>query len=131
MRVGRVVNKYKVAKHIKLKITPARLNFEIDEEKVKKESELDGIYVIRTSLTKEKVDTKEVIRNYKGLSDVEQGFRSIKSVDLELRPIYHHMEQRVRGHIFLCMLGHVDMTNQKLHALDIKTKLASLRTAIC
>ncbi len=75
VRVGRVVNKYKVAKHIKLKITPARLNFEIDEEKVKKESELDGIYVIRTSLTKEKVDTKEVIRNYKGLSDVEQGFR--------------------------------------------------------
>ncbi len=114
VRVGRVVNKYKVAKHIKLKITPARLNFEIDEEKVKKESELDGIYVIRTSLTKEKVDTKEVIRNYKGLSDVEQGFRSIKSVDLELRPIYHHMEQRVRGHIFLCMLAY----NVKWHMME-------------
>ncbi len=104
VRVGRVINKYKMAKHFKLEITEKKLFFEIDEEKVNEEAALDGIYVIRTSL--EKLDAADAVRHYKSLSQVERAFRSIKTMDLEVRPINHHLEKRVRVHLFLCMLAY-------------------------
>ena len=104
VRVGRVVNKYKVAKHFELKISKGRFSYRFLEEKVAAEAALDGLYVIRTSLSKERMDEADVIRSYKQLSNVEQAFRSFKGIDLKVRPIYHHLEDRVRAHIFLCML---------------------------
>jgi len=102
IRVGRVINKYKMAKHFKLEIAERKISFEIDEEKVNEEASLDGIYVIRTSL--KKLSGADAVRHYKSLSQVERAFRSIKTMDLEVRPINHHLEKRVRTHLFLCML---------------------------
>ena len=104
VRVGRVINKYKMAKHFKLEITKDKFSFEIDEEKVNEEAALDGIYVIRTSL--EKLSAADAVRHYKSLSQVERAFRSIKTMDLAVRPINHHLEKRVRTHLFLCMLAY-------------------------
>lgn len=105
VRVGRAINQYKMAKHFKLEIADARLSFEIDEEKVSAEAALDGIYVIRTSLT-DGLSAEDAVRHYKALSQVERAFRSIKTMDLEVRPIHHYEEQRVRAHLFLCMLAY-------------------------
>ena len=104
VRVGRVINKYKMAKHFKLEITKEKFSFEINEEKVNEEAALDGIYVIRTSL--EKLAAADAVRHYKSLSQVERAFRSIKTMDLEVRPINHYLEKRVRTHLFLCMLAY-------------------------
>ncbi|MEA3381931.1 MAG: transposase, partial [Pseudomonadota bacterium] len=104
--VGKVINKYKVAKHFKLDIKDNDFNFEIDEDSVQKEAALDGIYVVRTSLPDSRMDTSETVRSYKRLSNVERAFRSIKTVDLMVRPIHHRLEDRVRAHIFLCMLAY-------------------------
>jgi transposase len=104
VRVGRVINKYKMAKHFKLEIKENKFCFEIDEEKVSEEAALDGIYVIRTSL--EELPAADAVRHYKSLSQVERAFRSIKTMDLEVRPINHHLEKRVRMHLFLCMLAY-------------------------
>jgi transposase len=104
IRVGRVINKFKMAKHFKLKIAEKRFCFEIDKEKVNEEAALDGIYVIRTSL--DELSAADAVRHYKSLSQVERAFRSIKTMDLEVRPINHHLEQRVRTHLFLCMLAY-------------------------
>jgi len=104
VRVGRVINKYKMAKHFKLEITEKKFYFEIDDEKVNEEAALDGIYVIRTSL--EDLPAADAVRHYKSLSQVERAFRSIKTKDLEVRPINHYLETRVRTHLFLCMLAY-------------------------
>jgi len=104
VRVGRVINKYKMAKHFTLEITEKKIIFEIDEEQVKEEAALDGIYVIRTSL--ENLPAADAVRYYKSLSQVERAFRSIKTMDLEVRPINHHLEKRVKTHLFLCMLAY-------------------------
>jgi transposase len=106
VRVGRVVNKYKVAKHFKLDIEKGHFTYHLLSEKVAEEAALDGLYVIRTSLAKERMNEADVVRSYKGLSQVEQAFRSLKTLDLKIRPIYHHLEGRVRAHIFLCMLAY-------------------------
>jgi len=106
VRVGRVINKYKVAKHFKLEIKDDSLAFEIDDERVTEEAALDGIYVIRTGLAKESMSAEDAVRNYKSLSQVERAFRSFKAIDLNVRPIHHRLEKRVRAHIFLCMLAY-------------------------
>ncbi len=105
VRVGRVINQYKMAKHFKLEIAERQFHFEIDAEKVNTEAELDGIYVIRTSLA-DALSAEDAVRHYKSLSQVERAFRSIKTMDLEVRPIHHYQEQRVRTHLFLCMLAY-------------------------
>jgi transposase len=105
VRVGRVVNKYKVAKHFELTIGDARFDFTINKEEVAAEAALDGIYVIRTSLSKKEMTAPEAVRSYKVLSEVERAFRTLKTVDLEVRPIHHRLADRVRAHIFLCMLA--------------------------
>ena len=106
VRVGKVINKYKVGKHFKLDIRDNDLSFEINREKVKEEAALDGIYIVRTSLSKQRMDADETVRSYKLLSQAERAFRSFKTVDLMVRPIHHRLEDRVRAHIFLCMLAY-------------------------
>jgi transposase len=106
VRVGKVVNKYKVSKHFKLHIQDNDFNYEINKDKVKEEANLDGIYIIRTSLSANRMDADTTVRSYKQLSKVEIAFRSFKTIDLMVRPIYHHLEQRVRAHIFQCMLSY-------------------------
>ncbi len=106
LRAGRVVNKYKVAKHFQLTITDTRFDFAVRKDEVAAEAALDGIYVIRTSLAKSEMSTPDAVRSYKALSQVERAFRTLKTLDLEVRPIHHRLADRVRAHIFLCMLAY-------------------------
>lgn len=106
VRVGRVFNKYKMAKHMVLDIGDDAFSFSRNEKNIAAEAALDGIYVIRTSLSEEKMDADETVRSYKDLTAVERAFKSLKSIDLLVRPIRHWNEQRVRAHIFLCMLSY-------------------------
>lgn len=106
VRVGKVVNKYKVAKHYRLDIRDDGFDFELDQEKVAAEEALDGVYLLRTSVKSERMSADNVTRSYKQLSNVEKAFRSFKSIDLAVRPIRHRLEKRVRAHIFLCMLAY-------------------------
>jgi hypothetical protein len=106
VRVGKVINKYKVAKHVKLEIQDERLEFQLDEQRIAAEAALDGIYVIRTSVPAARLDAADAVRHYKRLSDVERAFRSLKTIDLKVRPIHHRLEPRVRAHIFLCLLAY-------------------------
>jgi transposase len=103
--VGKIVNKYKMSKHIVLDIRDGFFEFHIDEEKVVAETALDGFYVIRTSLDKNQTSAEDAVRHYKKLTLIEQAYRSMKTIDLKTRPIRHHTEDRVRAHIFLCMLA--------------------------
>jgi transposase len=105
VRVGKVVNKYKVAKHIQLEIRDDVFGASINEESVSAEAALDGIYVLRTRLTADRLSADDTVRSYKLLANVERDFRSLKTVDLDVRPIHHRLEDRVRAHIFLCMLA--------------------------
>jgi transposase len=106
VRVGRVINKYKMAKHLVLDIATEHFAFHIDEAKVAEEAALDGLYVIRTPLPVAQVGSADAVRHYKDLGHVESAFRTLKSADLQIRPIYHHTEERVRAHLFLCMLAY-------------------------
>ena len=105
-RYGRVVGKYKVAKHFNRKIGDAAFSFEIDDKNVVAEAALDGIYVIRTSVAKAQMAPEQAVLNYKKLAEVERAFRTLKGVDLNVRPIRHRLEGRVRAHIFLSMLAY-------------------------
>jgi hypothetical protein len=106
VRVGKVVNKYKVAKHFTLEIADDRFAFARRAEQIAAEAALDGIYVIRTSLPAAQMPADETVRSYKALADVERAFRSMKTIDLKVRPIHHRLADRVRSHIFLCMLAY-------------------------
>jgi len=106
VRAGKVVNKYKVAKHFQLEIEEGRFTFKRRDDSIAGEAQLDGIYVIRTSLAKECMTPQDAVRHYKMLSTVERAFRSMKTIDLKVRPIHHHLADRVRSHIFLCMLAY-------------------------
>jgi hypothetical protein len=106
VRVGRVVNKYHVAKHFALDIDDTRFAFRIRDDQVAQEAALDGLYVLRTPVPAPQMAAADVVRNYKSLSTVERAFRSLKTVDLKVRPIHHRLADRVRSHIFLCMLAY-------------------------
>jgi len=105
IRVGKVIGRYKMAKHYTLTITEDTFSFTRNTEAITAEAALDGIYVIRTSVTPEQMNPAKVVATYKSLSRVERDFRSLKSIDLDLRPIHHHTETRVRAHVFICMLA--------------------------
>ena len=105
VRVGKVIDKYKMSKHMILNIRDDGFDFHLDDDKVSAEALLDGIYVVRTSVSAQLLPTDDVVRSYKMLSQVERAFRSMKSIDLEVRPIRHRLEDRVKAHIFLCMLA--------------------------
>jgi hypothetical protein len=104
--IGAVVNRHKVAKHFRLAVSEHNFTFERDIEAIASEARLDGIYVIRTSVAAADLDPFTTVRAYKGLSHVEQAFRSLKTVDLKIRPIHHWLAERVRAHVFLCMLAY-------------------------
>jgi hypothetical protein len=105
IRVGKVVGRYKMAKHYTLTITDDTFAFTRDQDHITAEAALDGLYVIRTTIGPEQMDPAKVVATYKSLARVERDFRSIKSIDLDLRPIHHYTETRVRAHVFICMLA--------------------------
>lgn len=106
MRVGKIINKYKMGKHFKVTITSESFTYERKTEQIKAEAALDGFYVVRTSVPAQKLTAQETVSTYKKLSVVERAFRCLKSVDMKVRPIYHRLETRVRAHIFLCTLAY-------------------------
>jgi transposase len=106
LRVGKVVNQYKVAKHFELVIGDASFTFARKHDAIAAEAALDGIYIIRTSVDALRMDAADCVRNYKALANVERAFRSLKTVDLKVRPIHHRTADRVRAHILLCMLAY-------------------------
>jgi transposase len=106
LRVGKILNRFKVGKHFLLEITESTFSFHRNKERIAAETDLDGIYVIRTNVPKSDLSSEEVVRSYKSLSAVERAFRSFKTVDLHVRPIYHQLPERVRAHVFLCMLAY-------------------------
>ena len=109
LRVGKVLNHYKMGKHFQVHIEEDTFSYQRKQTNIEKEESLDGIYVIRTNVPAEVFSSEQAVRNYKSLSGVERAFRSLKTVDLHLRPIHHRQPDRVRAHIFLCMLAcHVE-----------------------
>jgi Transposase DDE domain len=106
LAAGAVLNRHKVAKHFILTITDDTFGFDRNTEAIEAEGRLDGFYVIRTNLDKTTLATSDVVRVYKSLSQAERAFRSIKTVDLEIRPIHHRLSDRVRAHVLLCMLAY-------------------------
>lgn len=106
VRVGRVVNQYKMAKHFVLDIGADIFHFTHDDEGIAAQAALDGLYVTRTSLPAQKADDAQCVHYYKQLAAVERGFRSLKTVDLHVRPIHHRLAERVRAHIFVCLLAY-------------------------
>ena len=105
LAAGAVWNRYRVRKHFALEITDTTFSFSRKQEQIEAEAALDGIYVLRTSVSAETLPTTRVVRSYKQLKEVERAFRSFKG-PLEIRPIHHRLEQRVRAHVFLCMLAY-------------------------
>jgi hypothetical protein len=105
LRVGRVINHYKMAKHYTLDIADGRLAYHHDRDAIDAEAALDGVYVLRTSVSAETLDAPAVVTAYKRLAGVERAFRSLKTVDLDIRPIHHRLEDRVKGHVLICMLA--------------------------
>jgi transposase len=106
LRVGKVVNQYKMAKHFELVIGDKAFTFTRKLESIAAEAALDGIYIIRTSVSAAQMDAPQCVRNYKALANVERAFRSLKTIDLKVRPIHHRTADRVRAHILLCMLAY-------------------------
>ena len=106
MRVGQVVNKYKVRKHFDIAIGESALTFKVNDASVAAEAALDGLYVIRTSAAAAAMSDEQTVLNYKRLAEVERAFRTLKGIDLQVRPIRHRLETRVRAHIFLSMLAY-------------------------
>jgi Transposase DDE domain len=104
--VGAVLGKYQVGKHFHVEIGEASFSFSRNETVIAAEAALDGIYVLRTSLTAEQADAATTVRAYKSLAHVERAFRSLKRTDLELRPVFHWTAPRVRAHVLLCMLAY-------------------------
>jgi len=106
VRVGKVIGKYKMTKHFDLDIQDKAFSFSVNEERVAAEAALDGIYVIRTSAAEAGMSAEAAVLNYKRLAEVERAFRTLKGVDLQVRPIRHRLEERVKAHIFLSMLAY-------------------------
>ncbi len=106
LKVGKVLNLHKVGKHFQLEISEEAFSYQRASEKIAAEAALDGVYVIRTSVSGDHLNANETVSRYKDLSAVEQAFRSLKTLDLRVRPIHHRLAQRVRGHILLCMLAY-------------------------
>jgi hypothetical protein len=136
LRVGKLINHYKMGKHFILHITEQRFSYRRDEKRIAAEATLDGLYVIRTSVPPQILSSESAVRLYKDLSKVERAFRSLKTVDLKIRPIFHWLEARVRAHVFLCMLAYYVEWHmrQKLQPLlfddEDKASAAALRSSI-
>ena len=106
LAVGAVINKHKMAKHFDLDITDTAFGFARKTTEITAEAATDGVYVVRTSLPAETLDDAATVRSYKSLALVERAFRCLKTVDLQVRPVHHWLAERVRAHVFLCMLAY-------------------------
>ena len=106
VRAGKILNRYKMGKHFQLRIEDDSFHYQRKTANIEREESLDGIYVIRTSVQKDALSSEQVVASYKSLSGVERAFRSLKTVDLHVRPIHHRLPDRVRAHILLCMLAY-------------------------
>jgi hypothetical protein len=106
LRVGKVLGRFKMAKHFELTITDTAFTYGRKQKAIDAEAALDGIYVLRTSVPKEVLGAEDTVRAYKDLAKVERAFRCLKTVDLHLRPIHHRLVPRVRAHVFLCVLAY-------------------------
>jgi Transposase DDE domain len=106
LRVGKVIDRFKMGKHFVIEVTETSFSFRRDLDRIAAEAALDGIYVIRTNVPVSELAAEDAVRSYKRLSVVERAFRSCKTVDLHIRPIYHQLPERVRAHVFLCMLAY-------------------------
>ena len=106
LRVGKVIGRHKVAKHFDLEIADDGFAWRRNAERIAEEAALDGLYVVRTSLPERELGAEDTVRAYKGLSRIERAFRSVKTVDLKVRPIHHYRPERVRAHVLLCMLAY-------------------------
>jgi DDE family transposase len=106
LRVGKVIPRFKMEKHFVIVITETSFSFQRNPESIAAEAALDGLYVIRTNVPAPELTAEDAVRSYKSLSSVERAFRSCKTVDLHVRPIYHQLPERVRAHVFLCMLAY-------------------------
>jgi transposase len=106
VKVGEVINKYKMAKHISYTIEEDHFHYEFDQASIEEEQMLDGLYVVRTSLEQKDCSAEEAVARYKALSHVEWAFRSMKTTRLKVRPIYHWDEERIKTHVFICMLAY-------------------------
>jgi transposase len=106
VKTGKVLNKYKVGKHFILTIEDGRFSWQRKQEEIKEEAALDGIYVIRSSEPAEDLSADDAVRTYKRLADVEQAFRTLKGLELLVRPIHHRVDDRVRAHLFVCLLAY-------------------------
>ena len=106
LRVGKVINRYKMAKHFVTDITDERFTFRRNDHRIATEQQLDGLYIVRSNVEPERFDAARTVLAYKDLSKVERAFRSLKSVDLKVRPLHHRRADRVRAHVLLCMLAY-------------------------
>jgi len=106
VKAGRILGRFKMAKHFRLTIGDGAFSWARREDAIEREAALDGIYVIRTSQTQQELSAPDAVRKYKSLAVVERAFRCFKGVDLLVRPIHHHTEDHVRAHVFLCMLAY-------------------------
>ena len=105
-KVGRVINRHKMGKHFEVTIEDGAFSYRRREQAIAREAQLDGLYVIRTSEAQEQLSAEQAVRSYKNLARVERAFRTLKGMDLRIRPIHHRNEDRVRAHIFLCLLAY-------------------------
>lgn len=136
LRVGKVIGKHKMAKHFDLTITETSFAYTRNQGRVAQEAALDGLYVVRSSVDKKHMGAEQVVENYKSLAKVERAFRCLKTVDLSLRPIYHRNEDRIRSHVFICMLAYYvewhmrEKLRPVLFADDDKESAAAARESI-
>ena len=106
LKLGKVIDRHKMAKHFEIAITDDSFTYRRREEAIQAEARLDGLYVIRSNLPREAMSAEQLVAGYKSLAQVERAFRSLKAVDLQIRPVHHWREPRVRAHLFLCMLAY-------------------------
>jgi hypothetical protein len=133
-RVGRVANKYKIAKHFELQIATGAFHYQRKHEQIEAEAALDGIHILRTTCPADQLTTQAVVRVCKQLKMAERAYRTMKSA-LEVRPIHHHLEDRVRAHFFLCMLAYMSPSSSPATDADavwtgIHRKLPNRRHAV-
>ena len=106
IKVGRVINRHNMAKHFKVEITEDSFSYCLDKDSIDNESKTDGIYIVRTNVTSDIISATQAVAAYKSLSQVEKAFRCSKTIDLQLRPVFHYLTKRVKAHVFLCMLAY-------------------------
>lgn len=119
IRVGKIINKYSVGKLLSVEIKDGKVTWERNEHKIKEAEALDGLYVIYTDVKEEEMNISEVVQTYRKLIGVEQAFRNLKTAQLEIRPIYHKTDDRIKCHVFLCMLAYYLMWNAKQRLIPL------------